>query len=274
MKYFLPIVFLLIFSPLSQAKKFKTSYVSFDLLNNWNCYPEGTEWICANKLNRKKAAEAMIILTAKQKGPADALTQYINYLKTPRVGKTRAQKEFKSKVHHSKQRHINQHMWADGFHEGSEVPDYFTRYLVTTKGNLAVLVTYSAHKDHYRKYASDFASSINSLRVMASAGGVGKAGSMGMGMAQDYIQDMIESSDELDGVEGGEGGASDLISVLGSPEALAGGLAGLGGLGYYLLRRRKKKGSSGKSNSSSSKRGDRHRRRSLRKRSSSRSRRD
>ncbi len=238
-------VFFLVFSFSVSAKKFATSYVSFDLLNNWHCHPEGTEWICTNKLNRKKASEAMIILTAKQKGPPDSLAQYINHLKSPRVSKSSRGRSFTSKVFHTKQRNINQHMWVDGFHQGSEVPAYYTRYLVTTKGSLAILVTYSAHKNHYKKYASDFAASINSLRVMNVSPDFAskQKGSIGMGSMQDYLQDMIDADDELgmEGNEDGLGGKGGLLGLLLQPEAL-GMLALAGaGLGYLLLKRRKKR---------------------------------
>ena len=244
MKWLFPIFFV-VFSSFAFAKKFSTSYVSFDLLNNWHCHPEGTEWICTSKLNRKKASEAMIILTAKQKGPADSLAQYINHLKSPRTIKvSRAGRGFTSKVFHAKQRLINQHMWVDGFHQGSEVPVYYTRYLVTIKGSLSVLVTYSAHKDHYKKYASDFASSINSLRVMNVSPDFAskQGGSMGMGGMQDYLQDMIDAEDELGGDQDGDGdGMGGLFGFLKKPEALVGLGLIAAILTYLFLKKRKKR---------------------------------
>ena len=242
------IIFIIIvtFSSFASAKKFATDYVSFDLLNNWHCHSEGTEWICTSKLNKKKASEAMIILTAKQKGPPDSLAQYINYLKAPRTIKNPKGGNFTSKVFHAKQRTINQHMWIDGFHHGSEVPVYYTRYLATVKGSLAVLVTYSAHKDHYKKYASDFASSINSLRVMnVSPGFKSKhGGSIGAGGAQDYLSDMINADDELGGDQSGGVGADGkggLLNWLKKPETVAGLGALAAILGYLVYRRIKRR---------------------------------
>ena len=235
---------LIIGSVFAEAKKFETTYVSFDLLNNWHCHPDGTEWVCRSKLNRKKASEAMIILTAKQKGPLDSLAQYIKYLKAPRRIKTAKGGSWTSKVFHAKQRQINKHMWVDGFHQGSEVPVYYTRYLVTVKGGLAVLVTYSAHKNHYKKYAADFATSINSLRLKnVSSLSLGKGGSMGMGGMQDHLQDMINADSELGGLGTSEeaGEAEGLGELLNSPEALV-GLGGAGSaLGYLLYKRRKRR---------------------------------
>jgi len=206
MKIQLLFIFILLsLSPVAFAKKFQTEYVSFDLLNNWNCHAEGTEWICKNKLNNKKTSEALIMLTAKEKGPSDTLAEYMQYLKIPKTVSKLNGGNFTSKVVHVKQRQIQDHSWIDGFHQGSEVPVYHTRYLVTIKGHLAILVTYSAHKNHYTKYASDFAKSINSLRVMnVSKGFAAKhKGSIGIGAAQDYLQDMIDAESELGGSDEG-----------------------------------------------------------------------
>ena len=277
MRLLIPVLFI-IFSISVTAKKFATDYVSFDLLNNWHCHPEGTEWICANKLNRKKASEAMIILTAKQKGPSDSIAQYLNHLKTPRTVKKARGGAFTSKVFHHKQRHINGHMWVDGFHLGSEVPVYYTRYLVTIKGSLGILVTYSAHKNHYKKYASDFAASINSLRVMNVSPSVsGGRGFGGMGGTKNYLQDMIDSDDELGGAGeddeelGGLGGLGNNMEILGVLALL---LAVAGYLFYKMRKKKKLQAAARASRSRSSRkngrsRGDRHRRRTSSSRSSS-----
>lgn len=266
MKWIFPAIFIL-FCFSSFAKKFSTSYVSFDLLNNWHCHPEGTEWICTNKLNRKKASEAMIILTAKQKGPPDSLARYINHLKNPRAMKDSKGGKSTSKVFHAKQRQINQHMWVDGFHQGSEVPAYYTRYLVTIKGSLSILVTYSAHKNHYKKYASDFASSINSLRVMNVSPDFAarQGGAMGMGSVQGILEDMIDADDELGGMDDGmsDSNKGGLANFFKKPEALA-GLGLLAAILTYLFLKKRKKRLAAKSterrSSSRRDRSGRHRR--------------
>jgi len=266
-------LFFFLFVGFSVAKKFSNSYVSFNLLNNWHCYPDGTEWVCTNKLNRKKASEAMVILTAKQKGPLDSFALYIKHLKTPRTVKTSKGSNFTSKVMHVKQRQIGNHTWVDGFHQGSEVSIYYTRYLATIKGNLAILITYSAHKDHYKKYASDFARSIDSLRVMkVSPGFAGsQRGSVGMGTAQDYLKDMIGSADELSGTEiDGEGigeqeGLAGLLEMLKKPEYLAALAFLVAIIGYLALKKKKKR----KKRVDDPRRRDRHRHRHSRSRSSS-----
>ena len=54
-------------------------------------------------------------------------------------------------------------------HLGSEIPNYYTRYLAAVKGRVAVLVTFSAHKKYYTKYSGQFFEAIKTLRVTEPA---------------------------------------------------------------------------------------------------------
>ncbi len=274
-KYFLYIV--LFFSFFAFGKKFATDYVSFDLLNNWYCYPESHDWICVNKLQPKKASEAMIILVAKQKGPMDSLDQYIKHLKQVRQIKgVRGKQQVKSKIYHTKQRQINNHQWIDSQHESSEVPDYFTRYVVTLKGQTAVLVTYSVHKKHYKEYAADFARSIDSLRVKdvagsLGAGGRGRSGQLGVGTAQGYMQGLIDAEGELGAGQFGDSASGDdllssILSLLKTPKGIVGllVLVALGGGLFILKRKKKRRRGSSRSSGDGGDRGSRYRRASRR----------
>lgn len=158
---------LLLNSAPSEAKRFRNAYVSFELPVNWDCKLEGAEWVCENTFT-KKIREAIIILTAKEVGPADTLAAYTAHLQTPRMVPSKDGTPQKSQVLHVKQRMIAGHLWVDGMHMGSEVGPYFTRYLATIKERIAILVTFSAHKEHYTKYSQDFLKAIDSLRVVAS----------------------------------------------------------------------------------------------------------
>ncbi|MCB0378196.1 MAG: hypothetical protein KDD33_06865 [Bdellovibrionales bacterium] len=179
------IAFTLLFvSSLAQAKVFRNSYVSFELPPKWDCYLENTAWVCrfaieksclgpkaASKTceaQRKKTKEAIIILTAKEVGPKDSFKGYYDHLKQPRPIVTRKGHRATSKIIHVKPVSISEHKWVDGMHLGSEIPHYYTRYLATIKGNIAVLVTFSAHKLFYSRYSSHFFRAIKSLRVTAT----------------------------------------------------------------------------------------------------------
>lgn len=163
----MPLLLLLVFSFSVEAKRFRNAYVSFELPVNWDCKLEGAEWVCENNYT-KKVREAIIILTAKEVGPADTLAAYTAHLQTPRMVPSKDGTPQKSQVLHVKQRLIAGQLWADGMHLGSEVGPYFSRYLATIKERIAILVTFSAHKEHYTKYSQDFLKAIESLRVVAS----------------------------------------------------------------------------------------------------------
>lgn len=155
---------ILLFVKFSNAELFKNAYLSFELPPHWHCKTEVTEWVCVSKYSQK-AKEAIIILTAKEKGPTDSLQQYESYLKNKRVIMSNTGKELPSHVYTVKQVQINGHPWVDGLHINSEIESYYSRYLATTKDQIAVLVTFSGHKEHYTKYSQDFFKAIQSLRV-------------------------------------------------------------------------------------------------------------
>ena len=172
------------FSSPSSAKVFRNSYVSFELPSKWSCYLENTAWICRYAISkscigpgaskklcatqRKKTREAIIILAAKETGPKDTFKEYYNHLKTPRPLVLKGGRRSASKIIHVKPVSLVKQKWIDGMHLGSEIPHYYTRYLATVKGNIAVLVTFSAHKLFYTKYSSEFFRAIKSLRLVAT----------------------------------------------------------------------------------------------------------
>lgn len=159
---------ILFFSWIASAATFRNAYVSFELPNSWKCNLEQTEWVCRSDQS-KESKEAIIILTAKEVGPTDTFSLYQQHLDsqismTMRTGGTAMSKV----VYKSKNLKINDHPWLDGLHLGSEVGNYYTRYLATIKENIAILVTLSAHKNTYTKYTGDFNKAVQSLRVIAS----------------------------------------------------------------------------------------------------------
>ena len=167
------------FSITSSAKVFKNSYVSFMLPPNWDCKLERTVWSCNSQLS-KNTKEALILLTAKQSGPNDNLDAYFQHLKKQKTINIRGGKSVTSKPVSVKKRQVNDHSWVDSLHLASEARDYYTRYLGTVKKNIGIVVTFSAHKDHYTKYSTDFLKSIQSLKVIATGKTLGQ-GSSGSG---------------------------------------------------------------------------------------------
>lgn len=167
-------------TPLAWGKLFRNAYVSFELPPNWNCKLEGAEWVCENDFS-KKQKEAIIILTAKEVGPGDTLANYMTYLQGAKTLPGKAGQPTKSKVINVQQRTIGNQLWIDGMHEGSEVSAYFTRYMATIKDRIAILITFSAHKEHFAKYSNDFRVAIESLRVVAGPDLLGGGANQGPG---------------------------------------------------------------------------------------------
>lgn len=231
----------LIYIPQSYAKNFKNAYVSFDLPDNWKCHLEDTEWICRSS-NAKAAKQAIIILTAKEVGPTDQLSQYEAYLKQPKAIADSKGKPVTSKVKHVKQNQVNNHIWIDSLHLSSEVSGYYTRYLATTKGKIAILVTFSAHQRFYTNYTHQFFKAIASLKVVATNAIFSKpdlaplhsAGEqLGAGLVNAFPEDMYEE-DEYE--EEGEFASDDSTTTYFAIFIL---IAALGG--YFYLKSRQKK---------------------------------
>jgi hypothetical protein len=175
------LVFLNFYSPTLFAKSFKNSYIKFNLPEKWDCQLNDKAYICRHKvatscLNNKenkdcineikKSKESIIVMTAKEKSSIDSIESYLNILKQPRKIQKKNGPTIKSNVIHVKTVKINNQTWVDGMHLSSELPFFYTRYLASIKGNVAVLVTFSSHKLFYTQYSNDFFKSIKSLEII------------------------------------------------------------------------------------------------------------
>ncbi len=158
---------ILTISTLVQAKVFRNAYIAFEMPDDWNCVLEQTEWVCRSA-KQPDSKEAIIILAAKEVGPTDSFELYETHLNNPMTAATLGKNAQSQLVYKAKYVQINNHRWLDGLHNGSEVPNYFTRYLTTVKNRIAVLVTFSAHKNFYAKYSSMFHNAIMSMNIIAS----------------------------------------------------------------------------------------------------------
>ena len=168
-------VFAALFGLLSAPKKapaapFSNSYIAFDAPSDWKCKPFDVTWVCHSRLARKQK-EALIVMMAKEAGALDSLSHYETVLRQPMVIQGLRKGTFlKSKIFHVKTKLIRGHPWVEGFHENSEAPGYYTRYLVTkccdkSAMKLGIIITLSAHKNFYSKYANDFQKLISSLQI-------------------------------------------------------------------------------------------------------------
>jgi hypothetical protein len=153
----------------AQTKVFRNAYVAFEMPDHFDCVLEHTEWVCKSK-DPKTQREAMFILTAKEVGPSDSMEQYRAHLAQPQptAHKPGGKTQMSRVVYPPKPTKINDQDWMDGLHMNSEVPGYYTRYLATIRDQIAILMTLSAHREHYSKYSPQFFKTVNSLRVIAS----------------------------------------------------------------------------------------------------------
>ncbi|UOF02765.1 hypothetical protein [Bdellovibrio reynosensis] len=231
-------VILLSFS--AQAKVFRNAYIAFEMPESWKCNLEQTEWVCRSE-QTKESKEAIIILTAKEVGPTDTFALYESHLNAPISVNLRGGGMTESKiVYKAKSVQINDQPWVDSLHLGSEVPNYFTRYLATIKDKIAILVTFSAHKQYYTKYSQDFFKAVMSLRVIASKNlytkpdlGPIRPGSetLGAPISSAMPADMMQG----EGMEEGSGNKNKTMLLMG---ALI--LAALGAIIYLRARKKRK----------------------------------
>lgn len=226
----------------AEAKVFRNAYVAFELPDTWKCNLEHTEWVCRSE-SEKESKEAIIILTAKEVGPTDSFDAYTQHLRTAQTSQTRAGQAVTSRIiYQPKQVKVNDHIWVDGLHQGSEVPNYITRYLATIKDRIAILVTLSAHKTFYPKYSQDFFKAVSTLRVIATKNllaspelGPIRPGSetLGAGIGAAMPADMAGTEVNPD-----EGGGKNRGKTRQMIFAIAGLLALLAGYVFFKMRSR------------------------------------
>ncbi len=162
------------------ADRFSNRFIEFELPPQWTCVLEQAEWVCQGTDEAKKR-EAIVILAAKLKGDNDSIEQFLNYLKQPKSYTSAAGKSIQSEPKYAQEKDLNGHVWVDSLHNDSEIPGFVTRYLATTKEDIAVLVTYSIVKNKYQDYLSDFETLVRTMKVFRQAGGLNSTGDSAAG---------------------------------------------------------------------------------------------
>ena len=201
---FLVLAIAMCLSNWATAKQFKNAYISFEIPERWNCILEATEWVCRSQ-DTTESKEAIIVLTAKEVGPSDSLQIYENHMKNPIKTTTKTGETIMSQVMSPpSQKKINNLLWVDGFHQSSEIQNYYTRYIATIKEKIAVLVTFSAHKEFYSKYAADFFNAINSLNVIATKNSLQDPSIQGPGGTLGPISTGTGNGIDIPGIELGQ----------------------------------------------------------------------
>ncbi len=205
LKFFI-LCLMLFFSFSTNARTFKNAYISFEMLDTWKCKLEQTEWVCRSE-DPQESKEAVIILTAKEKGPSDSFVIYQDHMSKAMTLNLKSGGSIQSKVTiPPRENLINDHKWLDAFHTNSEVQNYYTRYVATIKDQIAILITFSAHTSYYAKHSPNFLKTIQSLRVIATKdilsrpdlGPIRGSGEfLGDGISQAIPSDLLAAEDEL-----------------------------------------------------------------------------
>jgi hypothetical protein len=138
----------LLFMTATPAKQFANSYCSFWVPEDWECKLEETEYICRPSGDSIESKEVLLILTAKFEGPQDSLMQYRDYLERDRDGDGPARVLKPPRIIQ-----LGERQWIDATHEGSEIPNYLTRYLATVEESVAILFTASIYRASIDKYS-------------------------------------------------------------------------------------------------------------------------
>lgn len=143
------------------AEDFRSSYVKFSLPSGWTCTLERTEFVCDPPHLAGQPSSAIMILTAKIAGPDDTLTAYAEHLNA--VAEATGPGAMIQAPNYSLINGIN---WVDCTIDGSELKNYRTRYLAVAKNGIAILYTFSAHKDYYDRLAGSAVLAVNTLQTL------------------------------------------------------------------------------------------------------------
>ncbi|NPU13075.1 hypothetical protein HL666_20095 [Bradyrhizobium sp. 83002] len=149
----------------AHSETFRNSYISFELPSGWTCALEETEWVCSDETEVKQRT-AIIILTAKERGDIDRFDLYEDHLSTsrPLMDSNGLPTGRSSTVEFVKRETIGDRIWVRSRQFESEVPNFFTEYFATVDGRIAILVTFSAHRQYFSRAFDRVYPSIATIR--------------------------------------------------------------------------------------------------------------
>jgi hypothetical protein len=139
-----------------------TDTFQMDLADGWTCQVGGIAWTCVPAIGDKSA---VAIMAMKYRAPEDNPEAFTEYLRTPKPMTMQDGSTQLSKVEYVKVSRIGDHDWVDALHLGSEIIDYYTRYLTAVTADKAIIVSFSADKDDFERYNSEFERMLASLRI-------------------------------------------------------------------------------------------------------------
>jgi hypothetical protein len=166
MRQFTAALALLAVAQFAQAKTFKTQFIRFELPPNWSCnQEEGTDWVCQPDNLAEKSEAIVVVVTKERDDIDDNLEKYKQVLGTARDMRDLTGAAYKSEVTYVREKSLRGQVWADSLHFGSEMPEFYTRYVASTKEKIAGLITYSIAKSANAKYADMLDKMIDTLEM-------------------------------------------------------------------------------------------------------------
>jgi hypothetical protein len=144
----------------------RTTYFEFALPDGWGCNRDGSETVCFPP--GPGPYDATIIFAAKYRNDMDRLDAYRDHVSRPRQHTDANGSIHTSEVISYGDRAIGEYRWIDALHLGSELRDYYTRYLATTTSHIGVLITFSAHKKNANRRLAELETCVESLRIYQS----------------------------------------------------------------------------------------------------------
>ncbi len=142
--------------------QFNSAFLTFDLPKNWSCKHIAGSWNCSNPNNSK--TKGLIVVTTKKPKIGSTMSSFKSKLLQPKKT-TWNNKTILSEPQSAEELSIRGQKWIQATHLNGEIPNSTTKYLITIKNGLAILVTFTAQNQDYPKLSSSFLKSIESLRL-------------------------------------------------------------------------------------------------------------
>ncbi len=162
MKTIFAIIFLFGMTSSLQAEKFNSPFLNFNTPPGWSCTHIAGSWNCNSPKNSPR--KGIIVLTTKKTKVGVNLKTYLNRLQKPMKTEWNSQ-TIESQPQSVEEVTIRNHNWIQATHLNSEIPNGVTKYLITIKNGLTILVSFTASNDDYPSFSSAFVKSIESLKI-------------------------------------------------------------------------------------------------------------
>jgi hypothetical protein len=230
------ILSLLICFTFLNAKPFANNFIEFNIPDSWNCASMGEVWSCT-PMNPDEKKEAVLVMSFGTQGKEDSFEQYKKYF-NEKITKRGSSKISKPK--YVKYKEILGQTWVDSQHEGSEVKNFYTRYLATMKSGRVILLTATIKKDKYNYYMNKLYKTIESIKLRstfpAQAESTGLLGLLGKKIDDLTKKKKATRDSKAITIEDAESGSERYIL------ALIIAFIAFVAIFIYLKRRKKKKG--------------------------------